>query len=245
MLELPARLIRHLERPLFGIGAALLAFAVIGFLHGALSSSASIRAFEVADESIADSAVANEPATTKTGTDWQATDDVDQTLWADGRKRDYEEALRADLSLPEALLEIPSLKIKVPVFEGIDELTLNRGIGRVPGTAAPGSPGNIGLAGHRDGFFRSLKDIGIGDSLTIRTLGSQIEYEVVDTMIVSPEELEVLRQTEYDRVTLVTCYPFYFIGSAPQRFIVRADRVVPSPVADDRQAIAQSAQNEY
>jgi sortase A len=223
--------LRLAERALFGGGIALVALFAAGSFHSAWSSSSAIAAFEQA-----------ESETDNPGqVDWQATAGVDQSLWTEDRKQAYFESLDADLSLPQALLEIPSINVKVPVFDGIDELTLNRGVGRIPGTALPGSPGNSGLAGHRDGFFRGLKDISVGDQLTIRTLGQRHEYEVVDTWIVSPEELDVLQNTEQDSVTLVTCYPFYFVGSAPQRFIVRAQRV--EDPATQKQNVAKAAQS--
>jgi sortase A len=109
----------------------------------------------------------------------------------------------------------------VPVLEGTDEWTLNRAVGHIADTARPGADGNSGIAGHRDSFFRGLKDVGPGDSLEIETLDRIQHYRIDRTWVVEPDAVWVLDPTESRSVTLVTCYPFYFIGSAPQRYIVR------------------------
>ena len=95
------------------------------------------------------------------------------------------------------------------------------------GTAPPGTDGNSGIAGHRDGFFRGLKDIVPGDAIELDTLNGKEAYRVERTWVVEPEDVSVLDPTPMRALTLVTCYPFYFVGSAPQRFIVRAVRVTP------------------
>ena len=126
------------------------------------------------------------------------------------------------MDTPLALLRIPRLEIDVPVFEGTDDLVLNRGVGRIEGTAFPGEAGNIGIAGHRDGFFRPLKDIVVGDTIVLDSTSETTTFLVEELHIVDPSDVWVLEATDTPSVTLVTCYPFYFIGSAPQRFIVRA-----------------------
>lgn len=150
---------------------------------------------------------------------------VDTSLWAEGRIKGYEESLRMDLGRIVAILRIPKIGLEVPVFEGTDEITLNRGLGRIPGTARPGDGGNLGLAGHRDGFFRGLKDIEIGDVLELESLSGYQSYRVSEIKIVLPADVEVLDPTAEPTLTLVTCYPFYFVGKAPKRFIVRASAV--------------------
>jgi sortase A len=100
-------------------------------------------------------------------------------------------------------------------------LVLNRGAGRITGTARPGEPGNIGIAGHRDGFFRALKDIAVGDSVTLDTGADLVAYVVESIKIVTPADVTVLARTTTPSLTLVTCYPFYFVGDAPHRYIVR------------------------
>ena len=153
---------------------------------------------------------------------------MDFSLWSETRIREYKETLSIEKPLPWAVLGISKLRIRVPVFDGTDDLVLNRGAGWIVGTARPGQAGNIGIAGHRDGFFRGLKDIVVGDAVELETLQERATYLVDQIEIVSPERVEVLRPRAAPSLTLVTCYPFYFIGSAPQRFIVHAtlDRTV-------------------
>jgi sortase A len=123
---------------------------------------------------------------------------------------------------PLAVLEIAKLRIRVPVFDGTDDLTLNRGVGRIIGTAKLGETGNIGIAGHRDGFFRGLKDISEGDEIVLTTTAAKTIYIVDQIEIVSPADVRVLEPRRASSITLVTCYPFYFVGDAPKRFIVHA-----------------------
>jgi sortase A len=122
-------------------------------------------------------------------------------------------------------LEIPHIGLSAIVAEGTDRTTLRRAVGHISGTALPGQPGNAGLAGHRDTFFRPLKDIQENDYITLTTLGGDYHYRVVSTRVVAPTEVSVLDPTVSEVLTLVTCHPFYFVGPAPNRFIVRAERV--------------------
>ena len=121
--------------------------------------------------------------------------------------------------------EIPRLGLSVIVAEGIGKRTLRRGIGHIPGTALPGQAGNVGIAGHRDTFFRSLKDIQVHDMIVVSTGWGEYRYRVVSSRVVGPHEVEVLDPTSDEVLTLVTCHPFYLVGPAPDRFIVRAARV--------------------
>ena len=122
-------------------------------------------------------------------------------------------------------IEIPRLGLSVIVVEGVDRLILRRSVGHIPGTALPGQPGNVGISGHRDTFFRPLRNIRQDDIITLTTLLGEYRYRVVSTKVVSPSDLDVLDPSENEILTLVTCYPFYFVGPAPDRFIVRAERV--------------------
>jgi sortase A len=119
-------------------------------------------------------------------------------------------------------IEIARLGVSSIILEGSDETTLRRGIGHISGTALPGQPGNVGLAGHRDTFFRALRNVRRDDAIVLRTPRGDYRYHVVWTRTVSPSAIEVLHPTPEASVTLVTCYPFYFVGAAPERFIVRA-----------------------
>jgi sortase A len=125
-------------------------------------------------------------------------------------------------------LEIPRLKLSVMVREGADEGTLSRAVGHIPGTALPGNVGNVGLAGHRDTFFRALRNIRSDDTIELQTRAGTYRYAVKSTRIVTPRDISVLQASGGETLTLVTCYPFYYVGSAPKRFIVRATQVGPS-----------------
>jgi sortase A len=121
-------------------------------------------------------------------------------------------------------LEIPRLGVSVMVVEGVDDNDLKRAVGHIPGTALPGESGNVGIAGHRDTFFRPLRSIQLDDTITVSTLQGSSRYRVVSTNVVRPEDIQVLYPTGRASLTLVTCFPFDYVGSAPKRFIVRADR---------------------
>ena len=125
-------------------------------------------------------------------------------------------------------MEIPRLGVSVIVAEGTDERTLRRAGGHIAGTSFPGQRGNVGIAGHRDTLFRPLRNIRQNDVITLTTLGGEYRYRVMSTEIVNPDDVTVLQSDGHDVLTLVTCYPFYFVGPAPDRFIVRAARVIGS-----------------
>ena len=125
-------------------------------------------------------------------------------------------------------MDIPRLGLSVVVAEGIGEATLMRAGGHIPGTSFPGKRGNVGIAGHRDTLFRPLRNIRQNDVIALTTLAGQYRYRVTSTKIVSPANVTVLQSDGHEILTLVTCYPFYFVGPAPDRFIVRAQRVMGS-----------------
>jgi len=159
----------------------------------------------------------------------------DTGLWDQKRILAWQETQK-DASPPlVAVLRIPRLAIEAPVLEGTSDWALNRGVGHIEDTASPGADGNVGIAGHRDGFFRPLKDITSGDRLEIETRTGIARYQVDRVWIVDPDDVSVLDPTPSPSVTLVTCYPFYFVGSAPQRFIVRAVRTDATGLRASRQ----------
>jgi sortase A len=119
-------------------------------------------------------------------------------------------------------LEAPSVKMTTAVLEGSDDATLRRGAGHIEDTPFPGQSGNIGIAGHRDTVFRPLKHIKVGDPLEFTTAERVYRYQVSKTFIVDPKDVYVLDPTDVPTLTLVTCYPFEFVGNAPRRFIVQA-----------------------
>jgi sortase A len=153
--------------------------------------------------------------------------------------RNLERMLRdTSATLPEALpavgrdgligrIEVPRLGVSLIVVEGTGESELRRAAGHIAGTALPGQPGNAGIAGHRDTLFRPLRNIKRGDRINVTTLAGEYRYRVVSTKIVDPDDVAVLKSGKQEILTLVTCYPFYFVGPAPGRFIVRAERVKP------------------
>jgi len=122
-------------------------------------------------------------------------------------------------------LDIPRLKLSVMVREGADEGTLRRAVGHIPGTALPGEAGNVGVAGHRDTFFRPLKDVRIKDQIQFSTLKGNFRYKVESLRVVEPDNIGVLAPSGENVLTMVTCYPFYYVGPAPKRWIVRARQV--------------------
>jgi sortase A len=145
-----------------------------------------------------------------------------QEFWSDARLRAWEESLAAPLEAPLAVLRVDRLGIDVPVYDGAEGPNLDRGVGRIRGTARVDAEGNLGIAGHRDGFFRPLKDIVVGDRLELETTEGLLTYRVTAIDIVQPDDVSVLAETPDRSITLVTCYPFYFVGRAPQRYIVKA-----------------------
>lgn len=202
---------RRLERLLLSVGLILIAVFAAAQVFGRVSSSLALQRFAEAYD---------KPTVQRSRPDAS----VDFSLWSAERIREYKESAIHDTGLPLAVLRIPKLRLEVPVFDGTDELTLNRGTGRIVGTARPGESGNTGIAGHRDGFFRGLKDVAPGDALDLILPGRAEHYVVSEIQITTPDDVSVLRPTDTPMLTLVTCYPFYFVGSAPQRFIVRATR---------------------
>jgi sortase A len=121
-------------------------------------------------------------------------------------------------------LEIPRLGLSAILIEGDDPKTLRRAVGHIPGTPLPGQQGNVALTGHRDTFFRPLRNIRANDIIVVTTLQGKYRYRVMSTRVVRPENVAVLNSSGGEMLTLVTCYPFYFVGAAPDRFIVRARR---------------------
>jgi sortase A len=121
-------------------------------------------------------------------------------------------------------IDIPAAGISAMIADGDSSDVLRLAVGHVPGTALPGHSGNVALAAHRDSFFRGLGDVKPGDAIRVTVPGKEYVYRVKFTDIVAPKETWVLRPTSYEGLTLITCYPFHYVGTAPKRFIVRAER---------------------
>jgi sortase A len=206
---------QKIELVLLAVGLLLLAVWGGARFHGAVSSKTAIAEFEAAQaENLADS--------TSPSLDRTLSSPVDFRLWSPKRIAAYKVSLAEKTDLPLAILRIPKINLEVPVFNDTDDLTLDRGVGRILGTARVGEPGNLGIAGHRDGFFRGLQSIAQGDVVELVQPRHTDKYVVEDIRIVAPEDTSVLNPKEVPAVTLVTCFPFYFVGHAPKRYIVTA-----------------------
>jgi sortase A len=148
---------------------------------------------------------------------------IDMSSWSANRIAAYRKPMPEQK--PEALLRIPSIDLVVPVFAGTGDSFLDHGAGRIEGTSQFGANGNTGIAAHRDGFFRALRHVKVGDVLQVQLPETTLTYKIASTRVVDPSETSVLGPMTEPTITLVTCYPFYFVGSAPQRFIVHATRI--------------------
>ncbi|RDV24513.1 class D sortase [Alteromonas aestuariivivens] len=144
----------------------------------------------------------------------------DQSLWSQSAKDKFAKLPQGED--PIAVISVPSLSLDVPVYAGASDDNLDRGAAWVEYTADPRETGNVGIAGHRDSWFRPLKDIQLGDQLILQTLERTENFVVTDIQVVTPQNTDVLRDSGDKTITLITCFPFYFIGSAPERFVVSA-----------------------
>jgi len=214
---------RWIERSLFTIGLSLLAMYGAVRLEGYLSSQAALDRFATPESS--------EPVATEVRSleEESSPAEIDFSSWGGNRVRAYKESLSNSTGAPIAVVQIPKIHLTVPLLDGTDALTLNHAVGRIAGTAWPGEPGNIGIAGHRDGFFRGLKDIEVGDAIELRTINGIDKYVVDKIQIATPDNVGVLGPRLLPSLTLVTCYPFYFVGSAPKRFVVTASLAQRQP----------------
>jgi len=206
---LSTKLLSILERAFLASGAMLLIIYSFALVDRHFSSRIALREFQKLQ--------------TDPGSMVREGDEaVDFALWSERRVKEYQRSLLVEGGVPIAALRIDKLKLRVPVFQNTEEISLNRGVGWIAGTARPGESGNIGVAGHRDGFFRGLKEIAKGDLIELVSLSGSAVYAVDQIEIVEPREVGVLQPRSQPSLTLVTCYPFYFVGSAPRRFIVHA-----------------------
>jgi len=228
-----SKLPRFVERVFLAVGLTLLATAAGAMTYGSLASRRALAQFDETQAALAQTGAQNAKETVAVPPVMAAGEDkADFSIWSEKRVREYRASLVTVKDAPMAVLKIAKLKLRVPVFEGTSDLILNRGVGWIEGTTRPGDPGNgnIGMAGHRDGFFRGFKNIALGDEVELATLAGARLYVVDSTEIVNPENVGVLRPRAVPSLTLVTCYPFYFVGDAPQRFIVHA--TLKRPVED-------------
>jgi sortase A len=238
---LHSRKLRALEAALWLAGTLALGWVAWGWLEG--------RLYERREERLLEQALAVQPSLDPARPDGRVRveigkDGVESVVSEDGSTRASSGTARsqamsqgnARLVLAGSLgrIVVPRVGLAAMIAEGVDHHTLRRSVGHIPGTSPVGGGGNVGLAGHRDTFFRPLRLVRPGDDLWIATAGSIERYRVEWTDVVPPEDTSVLDPTPYPALTLVTCHPFYYVGSAPDRFIVRARLVeVRGATADD------------
>jgi sortase A len=206
------RCLPTIERLLFIFGLLMLGIYLGARAHTAVSSRATVETFKREQLRSPDQEKTVVLAAAK----------PDFSLWSPKRIAEYEDSLTTYFTPAIGILRIPKIHVEVPVLDGTDELSLNRGVGRIAGTASPGQEGNIGIAGHRDGFFRGLKDIALGDTVEVVTQRRTETYIIDNRVIVDPHDTSVLQARQRPSLTLVTCYPFHFVGNAPRRYIVQA-----------------------
>jgi sortase A len=199
------RALRVLEKALWAAGCLLVLVYVIARADSAVGSRAALASFATMSDSY-------EPQ---------------YRFWSRERIKAYQASAARDTGPLVGTLQIPSLDLLVPLYGDTSELHLNRGVGLIEGMSLPGEPGNMGIAGHRDGFFRVLRDIRKGHRFEVRTPAARYVYEVSGVSIVDANDTTLLSPTREASLTLVTCYPFYFVGPAPRRFVVRSVLVLP------------------
>jgi len=218
------------------VGLVLLGIFVAAKVHQIVLSRAAMRQFEQMKQA-AKNAPPDAPQPPPSAIEPQLTAPKPSVvLWSEQRIKDYRDSLDQSL-VPLAVLRIPRINVEAPVLEGTSELTLNRGVGRIEGTARVGENGNVGIAGHRDGFFRGLKDIKLGDKVDLEEPTRTDTYIVDHVQIVDPSDVSVLQPASKAALTLVTCYPFYYIGSAPKRYIVHATLADSEPANSNTAAL--------
>ena len=219
-------MVPHESRSNRTLPAVILTLALAAMLPSCGGSADTSPASKPAAADIAAPAPAPAPAPPRELT-WSKK--VDMKLWSTVRVKAYNAALQRETPTTLAILRTPRLELEVPVYDGTTDAVLDLAAGRIEDTALPGTPGNVGIAAHRDGFFRALKDIKEGDALVLDTPVATEQYRVEWIRITIPTDVSVIDPTPGPAVTLVGCYPFYYQGSAPQRFIVRAVPAAQSP----------------
>jgi len=222
-------LYRGLELLCWGLGLALLSYALLAKIHEAEASNAGLQAFALATAGDAPIADTTPESTTNNPLYMGQLQAVDQSLWSKKRITQFADIHKNDNETPLAVLRIDDLKIMVPVYPGTSDFNLNRGAGWVEETAPVDGRGNIAIAAHRDSFFRALKDAKKGQKMTLQTLQGTRQFTLTDIQIIDPTETSVLEPSSSSKLTLVTCYPFYHVGSAPQRYIVTATEDISAP----------------
>jgi sortase A len=236
----PRRWIRWVERGAWAAGCSLLLLYGAARVYSEAARQQGLAEFErarVALDATGSSLPASNAPTESAG--FGPLTPIDRSLWSSQRARAYTDSI-ASPGAPQAVLRVPSLRMAVPIYAGTSEINLNRGAAHIEGTAALAASGNIGIAAHRDGFFRSLKEVAIDTDIYVDVGDRSLRYRVVEISVVMPTDMHVLAPTEIPSITLVTCYPFYFLGDAPQRYIVRAELADSLPSAAELPNLTRS-----
>lgn len=215
-MQVRAILFRSGEILSYLAGILLTVFFAVQLAQGEVERQVAVASFEQQG--------ASQPDTTATDDSpvFAASAEPDTRLWAPARVADYRASLAAELPPVLGVLEVPTVGLQVPVYQSNSEMVMDRAAGVIDGMAYPHEAGNIGISGHRDGYFRVLKDVQVGDPLVLQTREGEKHFRIDATHIVEISDTRLLQDTRGQTVTLVTCYPFYFVGHAPQRFIVTA-----------------------
>lgn len=226
---------RWISNFLLAIGLALLAVFLAAYLHRMVMVRVGMKSFEDAKRQATASSTDSQGI--ETGAGEAGSDSFGGITESPGSAGKVSSAtsVRRPLAVPLAILRIPRIHLDVPVLGTMDNITLNRGVARIAGTAAPGQKGNIGIAGHRDNFFQNLKEINRGDEIELETTTATEIYVVDNILVTGEDDLSVLRPRGSQSLTLVTCYPFHYVGPAPRRFVVQATiKELASPSSENK-----------
>ena len=231
-MQIKSRVLWISEVGSYVIGLSLLLFTFFAWANGQLDNRLATRSF-VALESSVEITNTEEPSRKKDSENQISallsgtfvSGEVDIARWSEKRIVAWRATISDKGPDAFAMLSVPSAGITVPVFEGTDDRNLNAGVAWIEGTDKPGFDyGNTGIAGHRDGFFRGLQKVQVGEPISLTAGGEELVYRISDISIVEPSNVETLLPQQEEMITLVTCYPFYFVGHAPQRYVVQAVR---------------------
>lgn len=207
------------------VGLSLLMYVFVAWANGQLDNRLAINSFESQLNLAGQGEQSSVGQSGAPESDMHTAHDVNLADWSKNRIVAWKATFSDKGPGAFAILSVPSAGISVPVFEGTSDRNLNAGAAWIEGTDKPGFDyGNTGIAGHRDGFFRGLQNVKVGEPISLQTDGEKLVYRISDISIVDPTNIETLLPQQEETITLVTCYPFYFVGHAPQRYVVQAVR---------------------
>ncbi len=215
-----SRALGPLESCCWGLGLVLVLIWLASTVWAEVGGRLALAAFEQSRGGVALASPPDAYAPSRVGLNHAP---PDQSEWSTERIRQYAEARWSVPLTPEAVIRIGSVGLEVPVFPGTTEANMTRGAGRIVGSPRFGEPGNVSVSSHRDGYFRRLEDLKVGDEIVVDTREASYRYVVEEIRITDPTDTVVLWPGDVPELTLVTCYPFDFIGRAPLRYVVRAE----------------------